>query len=302
MIPKEVLSRLAEQGIPCRTEQSLRELCTFRIGGVAELVIRPETTDQLVAAVRLLRNAEIRFAVVGRGSNLLFGDGLLQTALILTGGLCGLTVTEQTVFAEAGVSLANLAVAAAQAGLSGLEFAAGIPGSVGGAMFMNAGAYGRAMSDVTVCSRALDTETGELLTIPLAEHGFGYRASIYQKEPHLICLGAELLLTEGNTAEIRAQMRHLARQRREKQPLEYPSAGSYFKRPEGQFAGKLIEDCGLKGVSVGGAAVSEKHAGFIINTGDATAADVLALEAQVHRAVEERFGVVLEREVCFLAT
>ncbi len=302
MIRNEMLDRLAEQGIPHRTEQCLRRLCTFRIGGVAELVVCPKMTDQLVAAVRLLRAESVPFTVIGRGSNLLFGDGCLQTVLILTNGLSALTVTERTVYADAGVSLANLAVAAAQAGLSGLEFAAGIPGSVGGAMFMNAGAYGGAMSDVTVCSRALDTETGEILTIPLADHAFGYRESIYQNNPHLVCLGAEFLLTDGNTAEIRAQMRELARLRREKQPLEYPSAGSYFKRPDGHFAGKLIEDCGLKGVSVGSAAVSEKHAGFIINTGDATAEDVLSLEKHVRETVRERFGVTLEREVRFIAT
>ena len=292
---QEVLALLTEQGVACQADCPLSRLCTFGIGGSAALVIRPQSVGELSLAVRVLRDAELPFAVIGRGSNLLFGDGRLQTVLILTAGLDGLTVTGQTICADAGVSLAALAVAAADAGLSGLAFAAGIPGSVGGATVMNAGAYGSAMSDVVVRSTALDTETGEVLT--LTDHGFGYRESIYQRQPRLICLHAEFLLTEGNTAQIRQHMRELARQRREKQPLAYPSAGSYFKRPEGHFAGKLIEDCSLKGCSVGGAAVSEKHAGFLINTGNATAEDVLALEEQIRRTVYERFGVELEREV-----
>jgi len=250
--------------------------------------------------VHLLREEEVPFAVIGRGSNLLFGDGRMERALILTGGLSRLTVEGQTIRAEAGVSLAVLASAAATAGLSGLEFAGGIPGSVGGAMFMNAGAYGGAVSDVATKSLALDTDTGELLSV--TDHRFGYRQSIYGQEPRLICLSAEFSLKNGDPPKIRRAMKELARSRREKQPLEYPSAGSYFKRPDGHFAGKLIEDCGLKGFSVGGAAVSEKHAGFLINTGDATAADILALETHVRCTVWERFGVELEREVRLMDT
>ena len=184
---------------------------------------------------------------------------------------------------------------AANASLSGLEFARGIPASVGGAVFMNAGAYGGQMSDIVAYTTALDTESGEI--IQLTEHSFSYRESIYMKNPALVCLGAELRLRSGDSREINEKMREYTAKRREKQPLEFPSAGSYFKRPEGYFAGKLIEDCGLKGLCVGGAAVSEKHAGFLINLGSATAADVLELEKRVIDTVYEKFGVTLEREV-----
>jgi UDP-N-acetylmuramate dehydrogenase len=197
--------------------------------------------------------------------------------------------------AAAGAGLGALAVRAAEEELGGLEFARGIPGSLGGAIYMNAGAYGSSIGDILCRSRAMDRNTGEIFT--LTDHGFDYRKSIYMKHPEWICLGAELALVPRKRQEIETTMAELARKRRDSQPLEYPSAGSYFKRPEGHFAGKLIEDAGLKGTRVGGAEVSEKHAGFLLNRGEATAKDILDLEALVCQRVRELFGVILIPEV-----
>ena len=300
MIEKRVLDALRRGESEARERCPLKPLSTFRIGGVAELAVFPKTVAQLTEAVAILRESDTPFLVIGNGSNLLFGDGLLLGALVVTSGLSELRVEGETVFAETGVSLAALSNAAASASLTGLEFARGIPGTVGGAVFMNAGAYGGAVADVLRESRALDTVSGEILT--LTEHAFGYRKSIYMEHPEWICLGGVFSLCRGEERAIRARMRELAEQRRAKQPLEYPSGGSYFKRPDGYFGGKLIEDCGLKGYAVGDAAVSEKHAGFLINRGSATAEQMLRVEAHVRETVLREFGVMLEREVRFVRT
>ena len=281
--------------IPFRQGVSLKPFSTFRVGGEAELVLLPNSAEAMRRAVTLLREHESPFEMIGNGSNVLFGDGLLRTPLIVTRGMTHMQREGNRITAECGVSLAALAVCAAEASLGGLEFARGIPGTVGGATFMNAGAYGGTMSDVVTESLAIHRETGE--TVTLTEHGFGYRTSVYLQNPSLICLGTTVRLKEGDRGEIEATMRELAARRKEKQPLEYPSCGSYFKRPEGHFAGKLIEDCGLKGTQIGGAEVSEKHAGFLINVGGATAEDILRLEELVRSEVLRRFGVELEREV-----
>ena len=295
MIANGVWEALDRLGIPYRRTMSLKPLSTFRIGGTAELVLLPDSGEQLADTVRLLRQAEVRMEILGNGSNVLFGDGLLEGALILTKGMDACRVEGTQVIAEAGVSLATLANTAAQASLTGLEFVRGIPGTVGGALTMNAGAYGGAMSDVTVKGLALNARTGKRME--LTDHSYGYRESVYLSNPDLICLRGEFSLREGDRGVIDDTMRSFATQRKEKQPLEYPSAGSYFKRPAGHFAGKLIEDCGLKGHTVGGAQIYRKHAGFIINLGDATADDVLRLEEFVRGEVFRRFGVTLEREV-----
>ncbi|MBQ9783248.1 MAG: UDP-N-acetylmuramate dehydrogenase [Clostridia bacterium] len=295
MIPNELFERLTESGIEYRRNTSLKPFSTFRVGGEGVLVILPDSRETLCRAVAILRERETPFEVIGNGSNVLFGDGTLERVLIVTRGIAALQQTGNQITAGCGASLAALAACAAEASLSGLEFARGIPGTVGGALFMNAGAYGGAMSDVVTESLALDTESGRLLT--LTDHGFGYRTSVYMNNPRLICLGGTFSLTPGDKRAIEEKMRELAVSRKEKQPLEYPSAGSYFKRPEGHFAGKLIEDCGLKGTRIGGAAVSQKHAGFLINLGGATAEDVLRLEELVRAQVLSRFGVELEREV-----
>ncbi len=295
MIPQALLQQLTKKGIAYTPMCSLKTLSTFRIGGQGELVLMPNSIEQLQMAVKLLQSTNIPFQVLGNGSNVLFGDGLLRGALILTKQMSNLSVKETALYAEAGVSLSVLASTAAKHGLSGLAFAKGIPGTVGGGVFMNAGAYGSSLSAVLTESIALELGTGELQKI--TDHAFGYRQSIYMQNRDLFCVAAEFSLTEGAPTAIEEDMRQMAQKRKASQPLEYPSGGSYFKRPEGYFAGKLIEDCGLKGYTVGGAAVSEKHAGFLINLGNATCRDVLALEEHVKNTVLARFGVELEREV-----
>lgn len=293
-----VIQELRERGIETVQDVSLQNACTFRIGGRADLGVYPKNEAEMRTSVLLLRRHAIPFAVIGKGSNVLFGDGHLTGAVLFTEKMTLLRREENLLYAECGVSLASLASEAAEASLSGLEFAKGIPGSVGGAVFMNAGAYGASMSDVVVFSRSLCTECGEIEEI--RDHHFGYRQSIYGENPNRICLGVGFRLKNGNRETIEQTMREYARKRRASQPLEYPSAGSYFKRPTGDFAGRLIEAAELKGFGVGGAQVSEKHAGFLINRGGATAADVLAAEAHVKEEVKRRFGVELQREVCLI--
>lgn len=300
MIPTETIERLEALGIEYVRELSLKSYSSFRIGGIVELAVFPDTEERLIEALSLLRGAEIPYAVLGNGSNVLFSDGRLEGAIVFCKKMISLSVSDTRIDAACGVTLAALANEAAENSLEGLAFARGIPGTVGGAVFMNAGAYGGSISDVLVESRAFDTERG--VTLTLTEHSFGYRTSVYMQKKELICLGASFSLQRGERDAILERMRELAVSRREKQPLEYPSAGSYFKRPEGHFAGKLIEDCGLKGYAIGGAQVSEKHAGFLINRGDATADDVLRLEEYVKNEVLRRFGVALEREVRVIDT
>ena len=298
MITERLKSALDASGIQWSEQVSLRSLSTFRVGGAAELVVYPSDAQQLCRAIRLIRDEDLLFEVIGRGSNLLFCDGILEGALILTERLSHVTVEGERILCEAGATLASIACRAAEESLTGFEFARGIPGSLGGAIFMNAGAYGGEISSCLVESRAFDVESGRILTV--TEHGFGYRHSAYIDRPEWICLGGQIRLSRGDRSEIEETMRELGRKRNEKQPTDRYSAGSYFKRPQGYFAGKLIEDCGLKGFSVGDAQVSEKHAGFVINRGEATAADVLRLEEKVKERVLAEFGVELEREVRFL--
>ncbi len=296
----EISEALEARSIGIERDVSLKTLSTFRIGGVAPLVIYPKNIGELIGSVLFLKGKGIPYEVIGNGSNLLFGDGVLDRVLIVTRELSDICRDGTMVTAECGASLSRLASFAAQENLSGLSFAKGIPGTVGGAVFMNAGAYGGEMSMVVENSLALDVEAGELFTVE--DHAFGYRKSVYMEHPEWVCLAVNFSLTAGVREEIEAQMREFAQSRREKQPLEYPSAGSYFKRPEGYFAGKLIEDAGLKGLRIGDAAVSEKHAGFLVNFGEATAEDMLALEAKVKEEVASRFGVELLREVRFIPT
>lgn len=292
---EKLLNRFRDKGIDCRADIPLSTYSSFRIGGVGELGVFPGSVEELIFCISELRTAGLEYRIIGKGSNILFLDGALSGAFIFTEGLCNISVEDTTIRAEAGASLAAISAKAAESSLCGLEFARGIPGSVGGAVYMNAGAYGGQMSDVVISTLCYDTKSGELRTV--TDHGFSYRRSVYEQDSSLVCLCANISLERGDKNGIYEKMRSFAASRKEKQPLEFPSAGSYFKRPEGHFAGKLIEDCGLKGLSVGGAEVSQKHAGFIINRGEATAADVLALEKKVIDAVFEKFGVRLEREV-----
>lgn len=294
-IQKAFTDALREAGIRALADYPLSSLCTLRIGGSSELCLFPKSREQCIRALDLIREYGVPFHVLGNGSNVLFGDGSLSGVLLVTKEMDGFSWRQGILTADCGVALSTLAIAAAKEGMTGLEFARGIPGTLGGAMTMNAGAYGGQMGDVVVESLAYDCERGGLVTV--RDHGFGYRKSVYLSNPRWICLEATLRLKVGDVSEIEAKMREYAQSRREKQPLEYPSAGSYFKRPEGHFAGKLIEDCGLKGYRIGDAAVSEKHAGFLINLGGATAEEMLRLEEHVRSCVKDRFGVILEREV-----
>jgi UDP-N-acetylmuramate dehydrogenase len=238
--------------------------------------------------------------VIGRASNVVFSDDGFDGAVIFCGAWKELAIDGQMMTVSAGVSLASAATRAQEAGLAGLEFAHGIPATVGGAVFMNAGAYGGSIADVCVKTEYFDPVDGTCHTVCGADHAFAYRNSIYKKNPAYTVLSATLALTPDNDEAIAARMKEYMQRRRSTQPLEYPSAGSVFKRPEGYFAGKLIEDAGLKGTRIGGAEVSEKHAGFIVNRGGATARDVRALVELIQARVLECFGVELECEICFL--
>ena len=295
MIFSALLSALDERGIVYKTEYSLREHVSFRVPCEASLVLFPTSEQQMCDALAILDASGVRTEILGRGSNVLFADEHFDGAVILTSGLSSFCIDNERVTAACGVGLTPLAASARDASLSGLEFAFGIPASVGGAVFMNAGAYGGEIAEVLIESRAYDRKAGK--TVCLRDHEFGYRHSIYADHPEVVCLGATFALKRADRESIDGTMKAHMQARREKQPLEYPSAGSYFKRPQGHFAGKLIEDCGLKGLSVGGACVSEKHAGFLINRGGATIHDILTLENIVRERVQKEFGIMLEREV-----
>ena len=279
-----------------RTEEPMPRHTTFRIGGPAALMALPRTVGEAKAAVRAAGELEIRPFFLGNGSNLLVPDEGYRGFVVK---LCGLDQTQEVnrrLWAESGISLARLAWAALGRGLAGLEFAHGIPGSLGGAVCMNAGAYGGEMAQVVKEVTVLFTEDG-VKTLSGEEMAFSYRHSLLTEHPDTVVLRAALRLQVGIPGEIREKMDELMARRKASQPLEYPSAGSTFKRPAGYYAAALIDQCGLKGVTVGGAQVSEKHAGFVINRGGASCADVTTLMAEIQKRVREQTGVVLEPEV-----
>lgn len=280
-------------------EEPMSRHTSFRIGGPARRMAFPKRAEQVVLLVDFARQCGARPLVIGNGTNLLCPDeGLDRLVIDLSAGLTKLEKGQEpnTIAASCGVSLARLASFACDLGLTGLEFAHGIPGTLGGALAMNAGAYGGEMCQVVQGVHVLFPDEGiRLLTGE--EMNFRYRGSLLTDRPDAVALDAVVRLTPGDKEAIRAQMRELMGRRKASQPLEYPSAGSTFKRPVGHFAGTLIDQCGLKGLTVGGAQVSEKHAGFVINQGGATCADVLALMEQVRRRVLEATGVTLEPEV-----
>lgn len=269
---------------------------TFRIGGPADYFVMPETVEELAAVLKLCKEENVPYFILGNGSNLLVGDkGFRGVVVQLYKNFDGMTIEGTTVTAKAGAMLVRVAKESGKAGLSGLEFASGIPGTIGGAMVMNAGAYGGEMKDVVTAVTVL-TKDGEIRKLSKEEMNFRYRGSVIEDEGYIV-LEAEMELKEGNLEEIQERMAELTVQRKTKQPIEYPSAGSTFKRPEGYFAGKLVQDAGLRGFQVGGAQVSEKHCGFVINAGGATAADVMQLMKEVSEKVQKEFGVTLEPEV-----
>lgn len=277
-------------------EEPMRLHTTFRIGGPAQFFVIPRTQEEAAAAVRLCRSEGAPYYIIGNGSNLLVSDkGYRGVVIQLFKEFSDINIEGTRIRAQAGASLAKIAAEALRAGLAGFEFAAGIPGTLGGACIMNAGAYGGEMKDVLLAVTVL-TKDGEIREIPREELDMGYRTSRASREGWIV-LGAAIELARGDEKEIRAKMEDLKQRRTDKQPLEYPSAGSTFKRPEGYFAGKLIQDAGLKGLRVGDAMVSEKHSGFVVNCGNATAADVDGLIRLVQEKVREDFGITLEPEV-----
>lgn len=282
--------------------QSLAPYTSFKIGGPADAMAFPDTQKDLVALLLYAAKNDIPRFILGKGTNLLISDKGIRGLVINMAGFHKITRDESFVSAFAGVSLKELCDFACNEGLSGLEFACGIPGSVGGAVFMNAGAYEGEIKDVLYCSKCLNPTiaglqaSNPILHIKKEEHHFSYRNSALQQR-ELIHLSSVFQLREADPKDIRARMDELDIMRNAKQPMDMPSAGSVFKRPQGHFTGKLVDDCGLRGFSIGGAAISNKHCGFIVNTGAATARDVLQLITYVQETVFDKFKVKLETEI-----
>lgn len=277
----------------------LSRLTTFRIGGPAAYVVTPSSIDELKKVLLVCRENGLKRLVIGKGSNILASDEGFQGVIIrLDSEFQRVRIQNCIVEAESGISLSSLAKKAADKGLSGLEFASGIPGSLGGAIYMNAGAYGGEMKDVLQEVTVIDM-LGDLKHLDRSELEMGYRSSILQYKSWVVVRGI-LQLEEKDPAEIKAKMQELTERRNVKQPMDMPSAGSVFKRPEGHFVGTMIEEAGLKGYQVGGAMVSQKHAGFIVNTGDATCRDVTELIRHIQKVIKEQYGVELTPEVRYL--
>ena len=278
------------------SDEPMRKHTTFRIGGNADIFVRPESKEQIAEILRLCRKQDVPYFILGNGSNLLVGDrGFRGVVINIMDNMNDIKVDGGIIKAQAGAMLIKVSRAARDNSLTGLEFASGIPGTIGGAIYMNAGAYGGEMKDVVTKVTAMDAE-GEIYTFGTDELEFSYRHSVIQQRD-LIVLDVTMKLVAGDQKIIDDRMSELAVARRTKQPLEYPSAGSTFKRPEGYFAGKLIMDAGLRGYRVGDAQVSEKHCGFVVNRGNATADDVIKLIDDVKAKVSEEYDVVLEPEV-----
>lgn len=272
---------------------------TFRVGGPAKCLIKVNNKEQLKKLIPYLHMTGQNFFILGNGSNLLVGDKGYAGILVKLGeGMEAVTVEGERMKISAGTLLSKAASIARENELTGMEFASGIPGTVGGAIVMNAGAYGGEMKQIVESVEVMNME-GEILVLDNDTMEFGYRKSVIKSRPFIV-LETVLRLQKGKLEEISSKMDELSRLRREKQPLEYASAGSTFKRPEGYFAGKLIMDAGLRGFSIGGAKVSEKHCGFIVNSGNATAADIREVIEEVQQCVKAKFGVTLEREVIYL--
>lgn len=285
--------------------EPLCKYCTLGIGGDAKIAYFPESISEFCDILKQLKAQGERYIVVGNGSNLLFDDNGFDGAVIFTRSMNGVQYMYKLdcvyITAECGKLLTGLSNEVGKKhSLTGFEFAYGIPATVGGAVFMNAGAYGGQMSDIVVSTLAFDLEKTDIVTIEGEAHHFAYRHSVFEENKNLIVLSTTLCLHNGDAQTISEKMDANMQSRKDKQPLEYPSAGSTFKRPEGYFAAKLIDDCGLKGFTVGGAQISKKHAGFAINAGGATSKDMLGLMDKVKNTVFEKFGVMLEAEVIYV--
>jgi len=296
----EILNKYKLSNIPFELNEPMSEHTTFRIGGPADVYARPFDVESFITALTIAKEEKIRFFVLGRGSNLLFADEGCRGVIISTENLKNINISENTIICDCGVTLTTLSQKARDAGLAGLSFAYGIPGFVGGAVYMNAGAYGGQISDVLVKTTYYDVNTGEISALFGDDHKFGYRDSVYKRDINKIILSAEFELKKGDSNVIRSEMEDYMERRRSKQPLEFPSAGSVFKRPEGYFVGQIVEESGLKGKTIGGAKVSEKHAGFIVNVGGATAKDVLELVEFIKDVIRSRYSVELVCEIIYV--
>lgn len=276
--------------------ESMAKHTTFRVGGEADFFVEIGSAEELSNIIKYLKQTDHQYFILGNGSNLLVGDkGYEGVILHLGERFSDVSVDGRSITAKAGALLSVVAKTAAKENLSGMEFASGIPGTIGGAVVMNAGAYDGEMKQIITEVTVMD-ENGEIMTLDNETMEFGYRTSIIKNRPFIV-LSAKMTLEEGDAEDIRAKMDDFAERRRSKQPLEFPSAGSTFKRPEGYFAGKLIMEAGLRGYRIGGAQVAEKHCGFVINMGNATAADISELMEEVTERVEKQFSVTLEPEV-----
>ena len=286
---------LTENNIVAYFDESMKKHTTFKVGGNAMCIAVPDTIEKAAALVKFLNENNIKKYFLGNGSNVIFNDEGFDGVIVKTSNLNDFEINGNTVTASAGLLMTSLSKKVQEKGLSGLEFCYGIPGNVGGGVFMNAGAYGGEISQCLVSVDYID-ENGQLCTIAKEDCDFSYRHSVFMKNNWLI-VSAKFELTPKDSAEMLAFMEDIMQRRKDKQPLDKPSAGSSFKRPVGYFAAALIDECGLKGLTVGGAQVSEKHAGFIVNIGGATCRDIVALADKVRQIVYERRGVELEKEM-----
>ncbi|HEY3294591.1 MAG TPA: UDP-N-acetylmuramate dehydrogenase [bacterium] len=295
MIPARCERLLRQISCPAKALEPLAPLTTFHIGGPAQILAEVRSTDDVVELMKLLTQEQVPFFYLGLGSNLLVSDAGFDGVVIrATGELCRIELSHGHIRAGSGARLLDVTIFAAAQGLSGMETLCGIPGSVGGGLYMNAGAYGGEIADTFVAADAL-TADGRIVTLTKDEIGFGYRSAPALQ--NVLILESRYALAKGEPGKIYSEMRRVWKLRREKQPLDFPSAGSMFKRPPGDYAGRLIEAVGGKGLQIGGARVSPKHAGIFVNAGNATAADVTALVREIRRRVYEKFGIMLQTEV-----
>lgn len=289
---KELIELIGSENV--YTNESMANHTTFKIGGNADVFVTPTNEEDLINVVHFCMTEKISYLIMGNGSNMLVSDYGIEGVVISSEKLDNVYADGDIIYAQSGAKLSKIANVAAKNSLTGFEFAAGIPGTVGGGAFMNAGAYDGELKDV-ICSVTVLSDDG-IREITCCDCNFVYRGSIFQKKNNII-LKVKIKLSPGNPEDITKKMQDFSSRRRSKQPLEYPSAGSTFKRPEGYFAGKLIEEANLKGCCFGGAMVSEKHSGFVINTGGASAADVIRLIEYIKKVVHEKYGVILEEEI-----
>jgi UDP-N-acetylmuramate dehydrogenase len=293
-LERELTEILGESGII--KNEPMSEHTSMKVGGGADLFLSPMNEDELICTVRLLHTGGVPYFILGRGTNIIVRDGGFRGAVVMIGSaFAGIDIAGETITAGAGATLSSVASGAAAAGLTGMEALSGIPGSIGGALYMNAGAYGAEMSQIVSEAAVYDVFNDNVITVNPAKMRLGYRMSTFQ-ETNGVILSVTLSLTKGEPDEIRAKMKDFTKRRNDKQPVSLPSAGSFFKRPEGAYAGALIEQAGLKGYGVGGAQISEKHAGFIVNNGGASAADVIALAGVVRDKVKSESGYLLQPE------